>query len=172
MTTRHPYRNTLRRTATAAVLAAVLTLATGCADEPPAGHEERLNKAAGVAAFKITCTQDLWDRTKPSKSVSLDSHEDAKPRKVDGPAGERGLVEITLTGGQLVDYLKTLEEDVSGGFFANSSAEQLSRRMYDAIAPVVDRIEKGKPPTEVPQAIVDDAAGLTDPTPSKSAAKS
>ncbi|MFI8917162.1 hypothetical protein ACIGW4_36910 [Streptomyces sp. NPDC053513] len=167
MTTRHPRRSALRRAAAAAALTVALALTAGCGT-PPAGHEERLNKAAGVASFKITCTQDLWDRTKYNESPQTDSHEDAKPRKVDGPAGERGLVEITLTGAQLVDYLKTLEQDIDGGFFADSSVEQLSRRMYDAIAPVVDRIEKGKPPAEVPRAVVDDAVGLTDPTPLKS----
>ncbi|MFC8176020.1 hypothetical protein [Streptomyces sp. NPDC057325] len=168
MTTRHPHRNTLRRAAAAAVLVAVLALVTGCADEPPAGHEERLNKAAGVAAFKVTCTKDLWDRTKPGSSSATDSHEDAKPHRVDGEAGKRGLVEITLTGAQLVDYLKTLERDINSGPGADSSIEPLSRRMHDAIAPVVDRIEKGKPPTEVPRTVVDDAVGLTDPTPPKS----
>lgn len=34
----------------------------------------------------------------------------------------------------------------------------MSRRMYDAIAPVVDRIQKGMEPSQVPQAVVDDAA--------------
>ncbi|MGA5220599.1 hypothetical protein ACPCAE_31625 [Streptomyces cinereoruber] len=33
-----------------AVLVAVLALEAGCADEPPAGYEERLNKAARDAA--------------------------------------------------------------------------------------------------------------------------
>ncbi|TXS46974.1 hypothetical protein [Streptomyces sp. t39] len=148
------------------VAAAALALVTGCAGDPPAGHEERLDKAAGVASFKITCTQDMWDRTKPGRDLQADSHEDAKPRRLGGDQGERALVEITLTGAQLVDYLKTLEEDVSGGFFADASTEQLSRRMYDAIAPVVDRIERGKPPTEVPAAVVDDAAVPAAPDPS------
>lgn len=169
MTTRHTYRRPLRGIATAAFLAALLCLTAGCADEPPAGHEERLLKAAGVSSFKIACTQDLWDRTKPG-GPSTDSHEDAKPRKINGAAGQRGLVEITLTGAQLVDYLKTLEVDISGGPAANSSIKQLSRRMYDAIAPVVDRIERGRPPAEVPRAVVDDAVGLTDPAPTGSAA--
>uniref|UniRef100_UPI003C7C94AA hypothetical protein n=1 Tax=unclassified Streptomyces TaxID=2593676 RepID=UPI003C7C94AA len=159
----------VRRRASSTALAIVtgLVLATGCADKPPSGHQERLQKAAGVASFKITCTKDLWERTKPGHEPT-DSHEDAKPRSLQGPAKERGLVEITLTGAQLVDYLKTLEEDISGGAFANRSIEELSRRMYEAIAPVVDRVKKGMPPAEVPQAVVDDAAAQSGPTPSPS----
>ncbi|WLQ45604.1 hypothetical protein P8A22_37900 (plasmid) [Streptomyces laculatispora] len=157
-----------RRAASAVlVTAAALVLVTGCADEPPSGHQERLRKAAGVASFKITCTKDLWERTKSGRD-QMDSHEDAKPRSLHGPAKDRGLVEITLTGAQLVDYLKTLEEDISGGPLADRSIEELSRRMYEAIAPVVDRVQKGKPPTEVPQAVVDDAVVQTGPTPSPS----
>ncbi|MEU1091591.1 hypothetical protein ACFYPN_32060 [Streptomyces sp. NPDC005576] len=158
-----------RRRTISAVLAAtaVFALAAGCADAPPAGHQERLQKAAGLASFNITCTKDLWERTKHGADLS-DSHEDAKPRSLHGPAGERGLVEITLTGPQLVDYLKTLEEDISGGFLADRSIEELSRRMYEAIAPVVDRIERGKPPAEVPQAVIDDAVAPTAPAPSPS----
>ncbi|MER5894488.1 hypothetical protein [Streptomyces sp. NPDC001876] len=48
-----------------------------------------------------------------------------------------------------MDYGKTLERDISGGALANRSIEGLARRMYEAIAPVVDRIEKGEPTTEV-----------------------
>lgn len=157
-----------RRRAASAVLATLtaFVLVTGCADDPPAGHSGRLQKAAGVASFKITCTKDLWARTKPGHPYA-ESHEDAKPRTLNGAAGERGLVEITLTGAQLVDYLKVLERDISGGPGANSSIEELSRRMYEAIAPVVDRIEKGKPPVEMPQAVVDDAvAAGPEPSPS------
>ncbi|MEU3658012.1 hypothetical protein AB0E67_35805 [Streptomyces sp. NPDC032161] len=64
--------------------------------------------------------------------------------------------------------LKTLEEDISGGPLANSSIKELSRRMYEAIAPVVDRIEKGKSPVEVPQAVINDAVAPAGPTPSPS----
>ncbi|MFD3889961.1 hypothetical protein [Streptomyces microflavus] len=159
-----------RRRAASIVLSAVAAAAllTGCADEPPAGHSERLQKAAGLSSFKITCTKDLWERTKDGRKYNQDSHEGAKPRALSGPSGDRGLVEITLTGPQLVDYLKALEEDISGGAFADGSIEELSRRMYEAIAPVVDRIEKDKPPTEVPVAIVDDAVGPPRPKPSAS----
>ncbi|MFC1231104.1 hypothetical protein ACFVIN_06775 [Streptomyces prasinus] len=157
-----PFRGRRRAASTVLAAVAVLAFVTGCGDEPPAGHEQRLQKAAGVASFKITCTKDLWERTKPGHDRT-DSHEDAKPHSLNGSPGERGLVEIILTGAQLVDYLKTLEEDISGGLFADKSVEELSRRMYEAIAPVVDRIEKGKPPTEIPQAVVDDAAAPAGP---------
>ncbi|MFD5658593.1 hypothetical protein [Streptomyces hirsutus] len=167
MITPHPSCGRRRAASVILAAAAVLALVTGCADDPPAGHEQRLQKAAGVASFKITCTKDLWERTKPGRD-RIDSHEDAKPRSLSGAAKERGLVEITLTGAQLVDYLKTLEEDISGGVYADQSAEQLSRRMYNAIAPVVDRIEKGRPPTEIPHALVDDAAVPTSAGPSPS----
>lgn len=160
----NPFRGR-RRAAAVLATVAVLAFVTGCGDDPPPGHAERLQKAAGVASFKITCTKDLWDRTKPG-STNRDSHEDAKPRGLSGAAGERGLVEVYLTGAQLVDYLKTLEEDISGGMGANPSVEELSRRMYEAIAPVVDRIEKGKPPAAIPQAVVDDAVASVSPTPS------
>ncbi|MFI1226166.1 MULTISPECIES: hypothetical protein [unclassified Streptomyces] len=161
----NPFRGSRRATVVALATIAALALVAGCGDDPPPGHSERLQKAAGVASFKITCTKDLWDRTKPG-ATTQDSHEDAKPRGLAGAAGERGLVEVTLTGAQLVDYLKTLEEDISGGLGANRSVEELSRRMYDAIAPVVDRIKKGKPPAEVPQAVVDDAVAPVSPAPS------
>ncbi|MFE2023053.1 hypothetical protein ACFW9O_34005 [Streptomyces sp. NPDC059499] len=44
-----------------------------------------------------------------------------------------------------MDHLKTLERDISGGALANRSIEELARRMYEAIAPVVDQTEQGKP---------------------------
>lgn len=101
--------------------------------------------------------------------TGADSHEEAKsPGCLKGDSGGRGLVEVTLTGAQLVDYLKVLEQDISGGPGAKRSVEVLSRRMYEAIAPVVDRIEKGKPPAGVPQAVVDDAVVPTPPAASPS----
>ncbi|MFD8828246.1 hypothetical protein ACFV1C_38670 [Streptomyces sp. NPDC059605] len=153
-------------------LVSLLALVTGCADDPPAGHEDRLHKAAGVAAFKITCTKDMWERTTAFPHKQIDSFQDAKPRRSGGAAGERGLVEVTLTGSQLVDYLKQLNQDMSGGMFGDDSVEPMSRRMYEALAPVVDRIRKGAPPAEVPAATVDDAVAPAGPGTSPSAGTS
>lgn len=71
--------------------------------------------------------------------TGADSHEEAKSPGLKSDSGERGLAEVTLTGAQLVDYLKVLEQDISGGPGAKRSVEVLSRRMYEAIAPVVAR---------------------------------
>ncbi|WP_179282266.1 hypothetical protein [Streptosporangium subroseum] len=48
-----------------AALAVGLVVLTGCG-ETPSQHGERLRKAAGVTAFRITCTKDIWERTKES----------------------------------------------------------------------------------------------------------
>ncbi|MFJ2875497.1 MULTISPECIES: hypothetical protein [unclassified Streptomyces] len=150
-------------------IASFLALVTGCADDPPTGHEDRLHKAAGLAAFKITCTRDMWERTTALSDPVLGSFRDAKPRKSDGAARGRGLVDVTLTGPQLVDYLKQLNDDMSGGLLGRDSVEPMSRRMYEAIAPVVDRIQKNGPPTEVPTATVDDAVAPAGPETSPTA---
>ncbi|MFJ1886829.1 MULTISPECIES: hypothetical protein [unclassified Streptomyces] len=39
----------------------------------------------------------------------------------------------------------------------DDSVKPMSRRMYEALAPVVDQIQKHAPLTKVPAAIVDDA---------------
>ncbi|MER7521016.1 hypothetical protein [Streptomyces sp. NPDC126499] len=152
-----------------AVLAATVTL-SGCGDlatKSPPQHTARLDKAAGVAQFKITCTKDMWDRTRDSGRDRLDSDtfDDVKPRKLPGEPGKRGLIEVTLTGPQLVDYLRKLDYDAHGGFNQDHDDEPLARRMYNALAPVVDRIEPGKAPVEVPSVAVDDAALAGPPAP-------
>ncbi|MFE7515752.1 hypothetical protein ACFU8I_31670 [Streptomyces sp. NPDC057540] len=133
-------------------------------DSPPQ-QSARLDKAAGLAQFKITCTLDMWDRTRESgrDSPSDDTFVKVKPRKLGGAQGERGLVEVTLTGPQLVEYLRKLDYDAHGGLNRDWDDEPLARRMYNAIAPVVDRIQPGRPPTNIPSTVVDDTAAAGPP---------
>ncbi|MFF3735706.1 hypothetical protein ACFYXM_37055 [Streptomyces sp. NPDC002476] len=78
--------------------------------------------------------------------------------------GERGLVEVTLTGSQLVDYLDQLATDIGDGPLARREDRPMAQRMYTAIAPVVDRIREDAVPTEAPRAVIDDAALPSTPT--------
>ncbi|MEV5484481.1 MULTISPECIES: hypothetical protein [Streptomyces] len=88
-----------------------------------------------------------------------DKFDKVNPVKLGGDRGKRGLIQVTLTGPQLVEYLRKLDHDAHGGFDfdGDNDDEPLARRMYDAIAPVVDHIKQGRPPQTVPQAVVDDA---------------
>ncbi|MCX4971086.1 hypothetical protein OHA98_41480 [Streptomyces sp. NBC_00654] len=73
---------------------------------------------------------------------------------------------MTLTGPQLVEYPRMLDYDAHGGANANSDDGPVARRMYNALTPVIDRIKPGQPPTDVPRAVVDDAAVPAGPAPS------
>jgi hypothetical protein len=156
-----------------AVLLGALALAsTACdtlATSSPPEHTKRLDKAAGLAEIRITCTKDMWDRTLDSgRPVHDDDNtfDGVKPRKLNGAQGKRGLIEVTLTGPQLVEYLRRLDYEAHGGFAAQRDDAPLARRMYNALAPIVDRVEIGHPPTAVPRAVVDDSAVAAGSTPS------
>lgn len=42
----------------------VIVAVVGCSTfTPDEKHHQRLEKAAGITAFRIRCTQDLWKRT-------------------------------------------------------------------------------------------------------------
>ncbi|MCZ1012641.1 hypothetical protein [Streptomyces lydicus] len=151
--------NPRRATAALAAIALAALCASGCSADSPPEQQKRLDKAAGLAEFKVTCTKDMWDRTRKS---GLDKRDDdefdkVKPVKLGGDQGKRGLIQVTLTGPQLVEYLRKLDYDAHDGPLSEPQDEPLARRMYDAIAPVVDHIKQGRPPQTVPQAVVDDA---------------
>ncbi|MFJ2172631.1 hypothetical protein ACIOHE_06935 [Streptomyces sp. NPDC087851] len=76
---------------------------------------------------------------------------DVKPVKLGGNQGRRGLVTVTLTGVQLVEYLRRFDDyEAHGGLSAEEDNGPMARRMYDALAPVVDRIKPGQTPVEAP----------------------
>ncbi|MEV7470888.1 hypothetical protein AB0O20_30940 [Streptomyces kronopolitis] len=161
------------RRATAALAAIVLAAlcTSGCGADSPPEQQNRLDKAAGLAQFKVTCTKDMWDRTRKSgrDGTNDEQFDKVKPVKLGGDQGKRGLIQITLTGPQLVEYLRKLDYDAHGGLDMNGQRpgdnEPMARRMYDAIAPVIDHIKQGQPPQSVPQSVVDDAVADPSATP-------
>ncbi|WP_457512144.1 hypothetical protein [Streptomyces sp. TE33382] len=135
--------------------------------------EERLDKAADAAKFEITCAKDGWEQTRESRrDPGSTPFHSVKPVKLGGEQGGRGLVTVTLTGPQLVESLRMPDYDAHGGTNANNDDGPVARRVYNALAPVIDRIKPGRPPEGIPRAVVDDAAVPAGPAPSPSPAPS
>jgi hypothetical protein len=135
-------------------LAAVLVL-SGCT-QSPAEHDDRLTKAAGLARVSILCPKDLWDETKPTGGINEAKATVSKISK--GPRADRGLVRVSMTGTNLVAYLKELDSNAHphswNGERKNTAA---SRRVYDAIAPEIDRIKAATSPEDpAPEIVIDD----------------
>ncbi|MEV7471842.1 hypothetical protein AB0O20_35925 [Streptomyces kronopolitis] len=133
--------------------AAVLT---GCSAQSPPGHEERLSKAAGLARITLVCAKDLWEETKPKSG--LNSVKATVSTISSGPRANRGLVRVTMTGTNLVAYLKELDDNghpsVANGEQENTAA---SRRVYDALAPKIDKIKAARSESDPePSIIIDD----------------
>ncbi|GAA1323611.1 hypothetical protein GCM10009647_058620 [Streptomyces sanglieri] len=141
-----------RTVAVALVLAAVLT---GCTQSPPE-HSDRLSKAAGLARVTVVCPKDLWEETKPT---GYENKVKARTSAVvSGPRGGRGLVRVTMTGTNFVAYLKELDKNAHpsklDGERDNTAA---SRRVYDAVAPAIDRIKAATSPDDPePEIVIDD----------------
>ncbi|MFD4833231.1 hypothetical protein ACFWPV_25740 [Streptomyces uncialis] len=151
LTIRHP-----RRTVRAVALAVLLTAAaTACTQSPP-GHDERLSKAAGLARVSLVVSKDLWNETKPDGGANEVTAHTAVITK--GPKAGRGLVRVTMSGTNLVAYLKELDHNAHphtlDGEKQNTAA---SRRVYDAVAPGVDRIKAARAADDPqPEIIIDD----------------
>ncbi len=143
-----------------ALVAIVLTMTTACVSDQEkaqaAQHQARLGKAAGVTLIRIVCVKDLWQRT--SENSVMDSKPDATGKATPMP---NGLVTVELTGPQLVDYLERLYHDG----FKTSSRDPLAIRMYNGLGPVVDKIQPGAPPGEVPEVRIDDSVGSASGSP-------
>ncbi|MFC9089539.1 hypothetical protein [Nocardiopsis dassonvillei] len=147
-----------RRASAAATLALALAL-TGCTNTP-AGHSQRLSRASGTASVTIVMPVGLWEQTKPGYEGS-ELHE-LEPAPLDGEQGDRGLVRVTLTGTQLVEYLEELNGDAHGvALEARPPEDQAAAsRVYTAISEVVDQITPRTSEDEpAPEVIIDDTVG-------------
>lgn len=145
----------------AAALAGVLALSgCGAATHSPRQQHERERKAAGLAHFLIICPPDLWDRTDGA-------HSDWGAKKIPAKITTRpdGLITVDLSGPSLVDLLKDLDYNAHAGW-ATTNNSPLAIRLYDAIAPVVDKVSL-TPGSVTPQVIINDAVPGT-PSPASS----
>ncbi|MEV6073419.1 hypothetical protein AB0L82_43315 [Nocardia sp. NPDC052001] len=131
MTTR---RTRLARTLAALGAAGALMLSvSGCGTDSPKEQIDREHKAASVPVFKLHMAHDLWSRTNRDSSRNVD-----KPKSLaDDPV--TGMATIELTGPQMVDYLQILDFNAHSDIGARDKSLAVS--VYDAVAPVVDRIQ-------------------------------
>ncbi|MFE7529422.1 hypothetical protein ACFU7Y_27425 [Kitasatospora sp. NPDC057542] len=155
-------RSALR--AAAPLLTALLLAGCGIATQSPPSHDSALNKAAGIGTMSIVCASDMWDRTRPTSLSKVD-----KP-PAEGERGSRGLVRVTLTGSQLVDYLKELDWNGHPGWGNEEGPdrahhdEQIARRMYDVLAPAVANVKNARSAADAaPEVLVDDTLATAAP---------
>ncbi|MCL7382215.1 hypothetical protein [Streptomyces sp. 35G-GA-8] len=153
----------IRRTAAlaATALTVVLTL-TGCgADtQSPAHHDSRAKKAAGIGSLDIICNKDVWEGTRPDELKKVTT------TAADGPRGQRGMIRVTLTGAQLVTYLTELDKDAHPGWMGPNlpNREALSGRVYDALAPAIDKATTARSTSDpAPEILIDDTLATKAP---------
>lgn len=147
----------------AAALAAVILTVTGLAacssTDSPEEHSTRLQKAAGLTAFQIDTSKDLWEKT------SDQGRRNGQPLKIKAKLTDlhNGLHRVELTGVGLANYLRVLDYYAHGGANTDNLSltghhEAEAIRMYDEITKKLDAVDErpaaGAPPLRV---VVDDA---------------
>ncbi|MGX4733231.1 hypothetical protein [Kitasatospora griseola] len=147
----------------AAVLITALAL-TSCSTHTPAAQDARLRKASGVASVTLIMPAGLWKDTKPRFAPSLDG---VKPSPADGDRGARGLVRITLSGTQVIDYMKDLDSTAHPSAFHRTMGDlnvQAAGRVYDAIGAALDTIRPVTSSTDpAPEVLIDDTLATAAP---------
>lgn len=147
---------------TALAVAAVACLALAGCTQSPAAHDERLTKATGIARVIVACSKDLWNETKPDGKNISNGPENSVKATVSavstGPRADRGLVEVTMTGMNLVAYLKELDANAHSSSWSGTPGNAAaSRQVYDAIAPAIDRTKAATSPDDpAPEIVIDD----------------
>ncbi|MFJ3513136.1 hypothetical protein [Streptomyces luteogriseus] len=153
----------IRRTAAlaATALTVVLTLtACGASTQSPSHHDSRMKKAAGIGSLSIVCNKDVWEATRP------DGLKKVTTTPADGPRGQRGMVRVTLTGAQLVTYFDQLDQDAHPGWMGPDLPDQeaISGRVYDALAPAIDKAITARSTADpAPEILIDDTLATKAP---------
>lgn len=117
-------------------------LSVGCAVDSPKAQADREHKAATVPVFKLHMMKDLWSRTNSDRNNGTGRKVDKPKSLTEDPA--TGMATIELTGAQMVDYLEILDYNAHGGESAHDAP--LAGGVYDAIVPVVDKIQAAPAP--------------------------
>ncbi|MFC7429952.1 hypothetical protein [Nocardia tengchongensis] len=142
----------------AVAAAGVLTLTAACDAHSPKEQASRESKAATVQVFKLHMMKDLWSRT-------CHDHYYNGYRQINKPKSlvedsATNMVTIELTGAQMADYLQILDYNAHGG--SDALDPPLATAVYDAVSPVVDKIQAPPAPdAPAPEITITAAVSLT-----------
>lgn len=161
-------RTLICRAVVAGIVSALTLAGCGAGTHSPPQQQERERKAAGLAHFVIVCPPDLWDRT---GGPHPDWRGDAKsvdpiPAKI--TKRPDGLVNVDLSGPHLIDLLELLDEHAHPGWMGDFDPYPLAVRLYDALAPEVDKVGTA-PGGTTPQVVINDAVPKVSQSPTSSA---
>ncbi|MET7768782.1 hypothetical protein [Nocardia sp. NPDC005366] len=150
-------RASVHRSLTTVVTALIVTvMLAGCVTNSPKEQSDRQDKAAEFQIITLHMPRDLWTRT--STGAGHKPIEDPQ-RLTDDP---NGMVTVELSGSQLVEYLQILDFNAHGGFMAKDEA--MAATVYDALAPVLDRVQTpGQQGAAGPEVTIDAAAMPAEP---------
>lgn len=138
----------------------------------------RVRKCAGLSAVVLQCHRDTWQYVlKVMSGPWLDQNQwdkDPSDSIIEQP-GDESLIQVRLSGPRLAELMMLLwylparrrwwADDVPQGMksgysgaTATAAEEEQARRLYHAIAVVIDRVKLNTPRQgEVPTVIIDDA---------------
>lgn len=112
-------------------------------------HRERLITTEGIFALGFFCHADLWDQLSELMKGRRDWRQ---PTGVRNPFND--LVEVTLSGPNVVAMLDQMRLWTGGTGYRRA----LSRRVYTALAEVVDQVDPGQPAAPLPAVVLGDFA--------------
>ncbi len=115
-------------------------------------HETRMDKAAGISSVLLICHRD---------TLSIITANTGRLRYAfGGRAWPKGLVKQEFSGPDIVAILDSMHKFRDG--LASPTIRPVARRVYAAIAEVVDGIDaSAKPGSPVPDIVIDDRIGDT-----------
>ncbi|MGW0199658.1 hypothetical protein [Nonomuraea sp. NPDC003201] len=120
-------------------------------------HRERLVTAAGISSVNLICHRDTFAFIR-HETVVL--HHVQLP-----PASDGALIKVPLSGPKLVKVLTALKS-VCTDPFRGSGDRAVATRVYDAVAEIVDTVDRAATSgTPVPDIVLDDKVGAIEAIP-------
>jgi hypothetical protein len=114
------------------------------------GHGKRMIKAIGISAMVFQCHEDTWNEI---RRLMQRAEAWSAPQVV--PCTSRPLIEVQLSGPKAAAMLHEMRAQT----FVRSGIDQaLGRRVYIALAQIVDLVDPMSPGRPLPPVVLDNIA--------------